>query len=313
MTAEATPKLDVRELVVGGRRRLRGRPVAVDGISLRIAPGESYGVVGESGSGASELATAIGRARTAGGQVLVDGVDLATLDAAECSRRVGLLRPAAGRPERRTVRAVLETEPAAASGPEELADAVELPVSALHTPVHELPDGHRRRVDLARALCAGAGLLVADDPVADLDVTVAAQLLDLLTRLRAERQLTYLVIARDLGVVRHLGDRVGVLYRGRIVEEAPARALYRSPWHPYTRALLSAVPVPDPEVEDRRDRILLPGDPPEPAVPSGGCVFQPRCPWRRPGRCVDEQPQLRVLAGTAPGHRVACHHAEDLP
>ena len=153
---------------------------------------------------------------------------------------------------------------------------------------------------------------MADDPVAELDVTVAAQLLDLLARLRAERQLTFVVIARDLGVVRHLSDRVGVLHLGRLVEEAPARALYRSPLHPYTRALLSAVPVPDPEVEDRRERILLIGDPADTPAPAGGCAFRSRCPWQRPGRCVDERPELRQPLGTAPGHRVACHHADAL-
>jgi peptide/nickel transport system ATP-binding protein len=312
VTAETTPRLDVRELVVGGRRRLRGKPVAVDGVSLRIAPGETYGVVGESGSGAAALADAITRPGTGAGQVLVDGVDLATLDAAGLGSRVRLFRPATGRPERRTVRAVLEAEPHRTAAPEGLVDAVALPVAALDTPVHELSDGHRRRVDLARALCTGAELIVADDPVSGLDVTVAAQLLDLLARLRAERRLTFLVIARDLGVVRHLSDRVGVLHLGRLVEEAPARALYRSPLHPYTRALLSAVPVPDPEVEDRRERILLIGDPADPPAPAGGCAFRSRCPWQRPGRCVDERPQLRQATGTAPGHRVACHHADGL-
>jgi peptide/nickel transport system ATP-binding protein len=302
VTAGDTPRLDVRGLVVGGRRRLRGRPVAVDGVSLRIQPGETYGVVGESDSGGSALADAIVRPGAVAGRVLVDGVDLATLDAAARGRLVWLLRPTGGRPERRTVREVLDVEA------ERLADAVELPSAALATPVRELPDSHRRRVDIARALASGAALLVADEPVAGLDVTVAAQLLDLLTRLRAERQLAYLVIAQDLGVVRHLSDRVGVLYRGRIVEEAPARALYRSPWHPYTRALLSAVPVPDPEVEDRRERILLAGDVPT-SAPSAGCAFRSRCAWRRPERCADERPQLRPLA---PGHRVACHHAEEL-
>jgi peptide/nickel transport system ATP-binding protein len=311
MTAGDTPRLDVRGLVVRGRRRLRARPIAVDRVSLQIAPGETYGVVGESGSGASALAEAVAQPAVAG-QVLVNGVDLATLDAAGRRRRVRLLRPTIGRDERRTARALLDGELriAGATEPDALADAVELPAAALDIPVQELPDGHRRRVDVARALCTAPDLIVADDPVAGLDVTVAAQLLDLLRRLRDELGLTYLVTARDLGVVRHLSDRVGVMYLGRIVEEAPARALYRSPWHPYTRALLSAVPVPDPEVEDRRERILLPGDPPAPAVPAGGCAFQPRCPWRRPGRCDDEPPQLRAPA--APGHQVACHHAEAL-
>ena len=314
-----SPLLDVRDLVVpaAGRRRLRrARTLAVDGVSLQVHRGETYGVVGESGSGAADLARAIATpAPRAAGRVLLDGVDVEDMDAPQRRRRIRMLRPGH---DRATVATLLVDEMRSAGLPEPAGDelrdlvaVVELPVGVLRRSVQELTDGQRRRVDVARALCTGPDLLVADDPVAGLDVTVAAQLLDLLGRVKTERGLSCLLIARDLGVVRHLSDRVGVLDRGRIVEESPAGAFYRTPRHPYTRALLSAVPVPDPEVEDRRERILLTGDPPSAADPAGGCAFHPRCSWGRPERCADERPLLRTVAGVAAGHLVACHYSED--
>lgn len=311
MSDVAPPVLHVHDLAVPARRRLRRALTADgDGVSLQVRPGETYGVVGESGSGASELAAAV--AAPPAGTVLLDGVDLAGMDTAQRRRRIRVLRP---RRDRGRVAALLAGELRAAGLPEPSDDqlrgfvgAVGLPVDVLGRGAATLPAGLRRRVDVARALCTGPALIVADDPVADLDVTEAAQLLDLLGRIRVERDLSYLVIARDLGVVRHLSDRVGVLYGGRIVEEAAAHTLYRAPRHPYTRALLSAVPVPDPEVEDRRERILLAGDPP--GSRPAGCPFHPRCPWRRPERCADERPVLRPVPGA--GHRVACHYVEDL-
>lgn len=320
MTAGPGPLLDVRDLVVpsSGRRRRRARTAAaVDGVSLRIGRGETYGVAGETGSGAGELARAIAAGvAPASGRVLFDGVDVAELDPVVRGRRIRMLRRGV---DDASVASLLAGELRSAGLPDprdtqlgELVEEVGLPATTLRTPGRELPDGQRRRVDIARALCTAPDLLIADDPVAGLDVTVAAQLLDLLGRLRSERGLTYLVIARDLGVVRHLSDRVGVMYFGRIIEEAPARPLYRSPWHPYTAALLSAVPVPDPEVEDRRERIVLTGDPPAHSETEGGCSFRPRCPWSRPERCADERPLLRSVPGAAPVHLVACHHAEDI-
>ncbi len=314
------PLLEVRDL--GGPwadRRVRGRgraAPAVDGVSFRISRGESFGLVGESGSGARELARAVARAGTAtSGEVLLDGEDVGSARPDAARRRIRALRATPRLDGRRTVAAVLDAErrahglPAAGdAGLLAVTDAVELPAGVLARNPAELPDGQRRRVDVARALCTDPDLVVADEPTSGLDITVAAQLLDLLGRLRGERGIGFLVVARDPGIAAHLSDRVGVMYLGAIVEEAPADALLRTPQHPYTRALLSAVPVPDPEVEDRRERIVLAGDAPT-SIPTG-CAFHPRCPWRRPARCVDERPGLRTLAGA--GQRVACHHAEDI-
>jgi peptide/nickel transport system ATP-binding protein len=196
----------------------------------------------------------------------------------------------------------------------QLLEAVGLPRTALSKYPHEFSGGQRQRVGIARALSVDPQLIVADEPVSALDVSVQAQVINLLADLQAELGLTYLIIAHDLAVVRHISDRVGVMYLGAMVEEADADDLYEAPLHPYTRALLSAVPVPDPLVEDTREQILLVGDLPSPANPPPGCRFHTRCPWRQPTRCDTERPELRTVevAGAPASHRVACHWAEQI-
>jgi peptide/nickel transport system ATP-binding protein len=190
-----------------------------------------------------------------------------------------------------------------------LLSSVGLPSTSLRKYPHEFSGGQRQRIGIARALAVEPDLIIADEPVSALDVSVQAQVVNLLEDLQEEFGLTYLVIAHDLAVVRHISDRVGVMYLGGLVEEATSDDLYAEPMHPYTRALLSAIPVPDPEIEDRRERILLQGDLPSPANPPTGCRFHTRCPWKQNTKCDTERPVLREIE---PGHKVACHWAEDI-
>jgi peptide/nickel transport system ATP-binding protein len=331
----SAPLLDVHDLAVHFpiKRglvldRTVGHVYAVDGVSLHIDRGETYGLVGESGCGKTTLGRAILRlVDPTAGRVTFDGVDVAKLQGERLRtmrRRFQMVfqDPMSSLDPRQSVESMLleglRAHGLSHGGAEdtarlrELVDSVGLPAAALRRYPHEFSGGQRQRIGIARALSVEPDLIVADEPVSALDVSVQAQVLNLLGRLQAELGLTYLVIAHDLAVVRHVSDRVGVMYLGGIVEEAPSQALYDDPQHPYTRALLSAVPVPDPEMEDRRERILLTGDLPSPAAPPRGCRFHTRCPWRQPERCDDERPELRVVEGAPAGHRVACHWAEDI-
>ena len=329
------PLLDVRDVAVHFpiKRglvldRTVGHVYAVDGVSLEIRRGETYGLVGESGCGKSTLGRAILRlVDPTSGRIVFDGTDVASLKGEELRtmrRRFQMVfqDPLSSLDPRQSVESLLlegmkahglsRGNEADGARLRELVTQVGLPVSALRRYPHEFSGGQRQRIGIARALCVEPDLIVADEPVSALDVSVQAQVLNLLGRLQGELGLTYLVIAHDLAVVRHVSDRIGVMYLGGIVEEAPSQALYDDPQHPYTRALLSAVPVPDPELEDRRERILLTGDLPSPAAPPTGCRFHTRCPWRQPTRCDDERPLLRVVDGAPDGHRVACHFAEGI-
>jgi len=316
--------------------RVVGYVYAVDGVSLRIRRGETYGLVGESGCGKSTLGRALLRLTDlTSGRVVVDGVDLSGLSGEPLRRMRRRMQmvfqdPLSSLNPRQCVRAMLleglrahrldTSEQQTEARMRELLDAVGLPATALRRYPHEFSGGQRQRLGIARALSVNPDLIVADEPVSALDVSVQAQVLNLLEDLQASLGLTYLVIAHDLAVVRHVADRVGVMYLGGLVEEAPAGVLYNAPRHPYTRALLSAVPVPDPVVEDRREHLLLTGDLPSPAAPPSGCRFHTRCPWRQPTRCADERPELRSLSGNGDAgvggptdggaHRVACHYAE---
>ena len=302
--------------------RTVGHVKAVDGVDLEVPRGRTLGLVGESGCGKSTLGKAILRlAPVTEGSVVFDGTDVATLQ----GERLRTMRrhlqmvfqdPLASLNPRQSVETIL-TEPLRAHGiaydkqtrVRELLDQVGLPSSAALKYPHEFSGGQRQRIGIARAIALEPQLVIADEPVSALDVSIQAQVLNLLDELQERLGLTYLVIAHDLAVVRHVSDEVAVMYLGGVVEQADSDALYATPRHPYTKALMSAVPVPDPAVEARRERIVLAGDLPSPADPPSGCRFHTRCPFRQETRCHDERPQLRLLA---PGHRVACHWAEEI-
>ena len=307
-----------------------GYVYAVDGVDMQIRRGETYGLVGESGCGKSTLGKAILNLETpTEGSVIFDGVDIASLKGEELRRKRQDLQmvfqdPLSSLDPRQSVESLLvegmrshsldKDKAATHARLRELLAAVGLPASALTKYPHEFSGGQRQRIGIARALSVNPKLIVADEPVSALDVSVQAQVLNLLEQLQDEFGLTYLVVAHDLAVVRHISDRIGVMYLGGLVEESEAGELYDVPLHPYTRALMSAVPVPDPVVEDQREQILLTGDLPSPSRPPTGCRFHTRCPWRQETRCHDERPELRTVdvPGVTPGHRVACHWAEDI-
>ncbi|WP_446664749.1 ABC transporter ATP-binding protein [Flexivirga sp. B27] len=307
-----------------------GHVFAVDGMTVRIHKGETYGLVGESGCGKSTFGRALLRLEEpTNGTVTFNGTDLSTLkgEALRTQRRhmqMVFQDPLSSLDPRQTVESLLLegmrahglTKDAAAADARlrELLQAVGLPAAALRKYPHEFSGGQRQRIGIARALSVDPELIVADEPVSALDVSVQAQVINLLEDVQEQFGLTYLVIAHDLAVVRHISDRVGVMYLGSLVEEADSDELYATPLHPYTRALMSAVPIPDPLVEDRREQIILAGDLPSPANPPSGCRFHTRCPWRQEKLCDTERPELRVVQidGVPAEHRVACHYAEQI-
>ena len=310
--------------------RTVGHVRAVDGVDLRIRRGETYGLVGESGCGKSTLGKAILNLEPpTAGSVVFDGTDIASLKGEALRRerkrfQMVFQDPMSSLDPRQTVESILvegmrahglaDDKAATQARLRELMSAVGLPPAGLSKYPHEFSGGQRQRIGIARALSVGPDLIVADEPVSALDVSIQAQVINLLQDLQDELGLTYLVVAHDLAVVRHISDRIGVMYLGGLVEESGAAELYDVPLHPYTRALMSAVPVPDPQVEDSREQILLTGDLPSPANPPSGCRFHTRCPWRQETRCDTERPELRVVEveGVSSGHRVACHFAEEI-
>ncbi len=291
---------------------------AVDGISFDIAEGETLGLVGESGCGKTTTGRCILRLEDlTEGQILFDGVDLATLDRHELGAmrqkiQVIFQDPYSSLNPRMKIGQII-AEPMKVHGIEpdakrrsdrvyELLSVCGLnPRFADHYP-HEMSGGQRQRVGIARALALNPRFIVCDEPVSALDVSIQAQVINLLEDLREEFKLTYLFIAHDLSVVRHLCHRVAVMYLGKIVEIAECDELYDNPLHPYTQALLAAVPVPDPVVEAGREHKIMPGEVPSPMNPPSGCVFHPRCPLAVE-RCGSDIPTLREIR---PGHFVAC-------
>ena len=311
----------------GFLQRTIGSVKAVDGISFEVRRGETLGLVGESGCGKSTTGRAVIRLnRPTAGTVRFDGIDVYALkpnDLRRLRRRMQIIfqDPYSSLDPRMTVNSII-SEPIethnlkkGAAKRERIAELLEivgLDPSYVNRYPHEFSGGQRQRIGIARALAVEPEFIVCDEPISALDVSIQAQVLNLLTDLRERLGLTYLFIAHDLSVVKHISDRVAVMYLGKLVEIGPPDILYNGPGHPYTRALLSAVPVPDPVTERRRKRVILKGDVPSPVNPPSGCRFHTRC-WLyerlgKPENCRTEDPPLRVLQGD---HRAACHYAEE--
>lgn len=289
---------------------------AVDDISFEVYEGETLGIVGESGCGKSTTGRVIMRLHEpTDGKVTFEGVELTGLSAEEMRKtrreiQMVFQDPYASLNPRHTVEKIL-MEPlivhgigTAAEQKKKVIEYLEIVgLSSYHAKryPHQFSGGQRQRIGIARALMTNPKLIIADEPVSALDVSIQAQVLNLMQKLQEDLNLTYIFIAHDLGVVRHISNRVGVMYLGRMVELAPSENLYAEPLHPYTQALLSAVPIPDPVYE--REQILLTGDIPSPSSPPTGCTFHTRCPLAM-DMCKKQVPQFKEVK---PGHSVACH------
>ena len=326
------PLLSVQDLAVTFDVRPQGawpwtKPLklhAVGGVSFDIAPGQCLGVVGESGSGKSTLARAIvGTIPAAGGKILFEGHDLANMSVTE------------RRAHRKDVQMIFQ-DPLAALNPRmpvgdiiaeplithypntsraevrervgELMERVGLLPNLINRYPHEFSGGQCQRIGIARALILRPKLLICDEPVSALDVSVQAQVINLLAELRRDMGLSMVFIAHDLSVVKHISDRIAVMYLGRLMEQAEAKKLCRAPEHPYTQALISSVPIPDPVLEAARKRPILEGELPSPLAPPSGCVFRTRCP-KAQASCAGERPRMEVLEGN---HLVACPFHEPM-
>ncbi len=317
--------LEVRELkkhfpIKGGFfRRTVGWLKAVDGVSFQLRAGRTLGLVGESGCGKSTLGRAILRLHEpTAGQVILDGVDITALDhqalvAQRRNMQIIFQDPYASLSPRRTILQTL-LEPLETHGIgddasrraliQELLDIVGLRPHVLHRYPHEFSGGQRQRIGIARALTLNPKFIVADEAVSALDVSVQSQVLNLIARLQREKHISFLFISHDLAVVQHISDDVGVMYLGQLVEMTSAEKLYREPKHPYTQALLSAIPVPDPR--KRAKRIILEGDVPSPLNPPQGCHFHPRCPQAK-DICRQAMPEQVNLGDAEDPHLIRCH------
>jgi oligopeptide transport system ATP-binding protein len=310
-------------------KTVQGTVKAVDGVTVQVRRGETLGLVGESGCGKSTIGRAMIRLRDAtAGSVRFDGVDLFSLNSDELRkyrRRMQIIfqDPYGSLDPRMTVSAIIaepiETHDLARGADKtarvaELLRLVGLDPNYVRRYPHEFSGGQRQRIGVARALAVEPEFIVCDEPISALDVSIQAQVLNLLTDLRTRLGLTYLFVAHDLSVVKHISDRVAVMYLGKIVEIGPPDVLYSMPGHPYTRALLSAVPVPDPVAERKRRRVILKGDVPSPVNPPPGCRFHTRC-WLyerlgQPENCRTVDPPLGAVAGVE-DHQAACHYWDE--
>ncbi|MBP0449453.1 dipeptide ABC transporter ATP-binding protein [Kitasatospora sp. RG8] len=330
----AEPILEVRDLVkyypltqgIVFKRQV-GAVKAVDGVSFGLEKGETLGIVGESGCGKSTLAKVLmNLERATAGEVRFKGEDITRLSGAGLKavrRNIQMVfqDPYTSLNPRMTVGDIIgepfEIHPEVApkgdrrKAVQDLLDVVGLNPEYINRYPHQFSGGQRQRIGIARGLALKPEVIICDEPVSALDVSVQAQVINLLEQLQSEFGLSYMFIAHDLSIVRHISDRVGVMYLGKLVEIGTEDQIYSHPTHPYTQALLSAVPVPDPTGREQRERILLSGDLPSPANPPSGCRFRTRC-WKAEERCSAEVPLLAVpsaLTGPA-AHESACHFAE---